>query len=360
MKCPQCGSECPDNALFCTECGTALPAAPADAPQQPSAPQPAETQTEPAGCPQPAATPQPADEVAQPAAASPQPESAPGQQPVPPAGQPQAPYGQPIYNQASSAPWYGKTWVIVLFLLFFWPVGIVLMWLKSCTWSKVVKVVVSVILGLCVVSYVFMVIAMFNAFSQASNDIARSDTTITAPSAPKSSLPDAGSNSKSAPDTSKGTPAPSTGTLDNSRLKDAKDNPTVYALINIDGSDLDGLLQSCGLKFDRQWQGWINDDMSRSVDLYDSNTDNVSFDTIKSLSSTELLASGDFFVTCGSSYDSLDSFASSVVNTDTQSVVFRSDDGSTRIYEVTDLDGNVYNALVSGVAGSYSFMITRG
>ena len=39
--------------------------------------------------------------------------------------------------------WYQKTWVIVLFLIFFWPVGIFLTW-KFSTWTKNTKIAVSV------------------------------------------------------------------------------------------------------------------------------------------------------------------------------------------------------------------------
>ncbi len=348
MKCPQCGSECPNSALFCTECGTALPAAPVDDSQPMSAPQPAETQPEPEAPAQPAAAPQPAAPVAQPVAAPPQPVDAAHQQASPPTGQPQAPYGQPIYEQASNTPWYGKTWVVVLFLLFFWPIGVVLMWLKSCRWSKVAKIVISAIVGISVICYISLGVTMFSSLASLgqSSGNARLDPAITAPSTPKD-------------DSRNNAPAPSAGTLDSSRLKDAKGNPTVYALINIDGSDLDPLLQSCDLRFDKQWEGWIGEDMSRTVDLYDSSTNDVSLDTIGTLSSTELLQRGDFFVTCGESYDSIDSFASSVVNTDSQKISYRSDGESTIIYEVTDLDGNKYSVLVSESLGSYSYMITQ-
>ena len=42
--------------------------------------------------------------------------------------------------------WYGKTWVIVLFLLLFWPVGIALMWAKSCKWDLATKLAVTIFL----------------------------------------------------------------------------------------------------------------------------------------------------------------------------------------------------------------------
>ncbi len=66
---------------------------------------------------------------------------------------PQAvPYSGNSYQNTSSSytaekPWYAKTFVIVLFLLFIWPVGVILMW-KQADWAKGAKIAVSIIIGL--------------------------------------------------------------------------------------------------------------------------------------------------------------------------------------------------------------------
>ena len=51
--------------------------------------------------------------------------------------------------------WYNKTWVIILFLIFFFPVGLILMWNKGCKWKTPVKVIVSALIGILFVSSLF-------------------------------------------------------------------------------------------------------------------------------------------------------------------------------------------------------------
>ena len=46
--------------------------------------------------------------------------------------------------------WYKQTWAIVLLLIFFFPVGIFLMW-KYSTWKQGVKIAISVVFGLFVI-----------------------------------------------------------------------------------------------------------------------------------------------------------------------------------------------------------------
>ena len=41
-------------------------------------------------------------------------------------------------------PWYGRTWVIVLLLVLFWPAGIALMWARSCKWELAAKLAVTI------------------------------------------------------------------------------------------------------------------------------------------------------------------------------------------------------------------------
>jgi len=44
--------------------------------------------------------------------------------------------------------WYQKTWVIILFLFFFAPVGIILMWLCKKKWNKNLKIILSAIFAI--------------------------------------------------------------------------------------------------------------------------------------------------------------------------------------------------------------------
>ena len=46
--------------------------------------------------------------------------------------------------------WYEKSLAIILFLIFFFPVGLFLMW-KYSKWNKVAKIVISILLGLIVI-----------------------------------------------------------------------------------------------------------------------------------------------------------------------------------------------------------------
>lgn len=41
--------------------------------------------------------------------------------------------------------WYTKSWVIILFIVFLWPVGLFLMWRYRKNWSKVAKVIITVL-----------------------------------------------------------------------------------------------------------------------------------------------------------------------------------------------------------------------
>lgn len=46
--------------------------------------------------------------------------------------------------------WHEKTWVIVLFLILFFPVGLVLVWKKK-EWGSKRKVIITAIVGVCIV-----------------------------------------------------------------------------------------------------------------------------------------------------------------------------------------------------------------
>lgn len=66
--------------------------------------------------------------------------------------------------------WYEKNLSIILFLIFFFPVGLFLMW-KYSRWNKVIKIVISIFFGIAVVS---------NMGSNETNKVAitKTDTTI--------------------------------------------------------------------------------------------------------------------------------------------------------------------------------------
>ena len=46
--------------------------------------------------------------------------------------------------------WYQKSWVVILFLVFIWPVGLFLMWKYKKNWTKVAKIIITVLIALCV------------------------------------------------------------------------------------------------------------------------------------------------------------------------------------------------------------------
>jgi glucan phosphoethanolaminetransferase (alkaline phosphatase superfamily) len=68
-------------------------------------------------------------------------------------------------QEGAGAPkkWYGETLWVVLFLLVIWPVGLVLMWLKTCTWPTIVKVVVTIVLVVFLVVWYNMVSATMSS-----------------------------------------------------------------------------------------------------------------------------------------------------------------------------------------------------
>ena len=62
--------------------------------------------------------------------------------------QKQVNYGYSNQYYPPAEKWYQKTWVIILFLLFFCPVGIFLMWRYKKNWGKFTKIVVTVLSAL--------------------------------------------------------------------------------------------------------------------------------------------------------------------------------------------------------------------
>ncbi|KRG13618.1 hypothetical protein ACA29_07965 [Lederbergia galactosidilytica] len=74
--------------------------------------------------------------------------------------------------EATGKKWYEQTWVIVLFLIFFWPVGLFFMW-KFADWKKSAKTIVTVVISVYILFCIGMVILFsvlgFAALSEQSN-----------------------------------------------------------------------------------------------------------------------------------------------------------------------------------------------
>lgn len=47
-------------------------------------------------------------------------------------------------NNREPNSWYTKSWVVILFIIFFWPVGLFLMWKYKKTWNRIAKIIISV------------------------------------------------------------------------------------------------------------------------------------------------------------------------------------------------------------------------
>src|SRR5699024_671684 len=56
--------------------------------------------------------------------------------------------------------WYEQTWVIVLFLIFFFPVGLFLMW-RYAKWPTVVKIIVTVGIAILFIFFIFIAFLAF-------------------------------------------------------------------------------------------------------------------------------------------------------------------------------------------------------
>ncbi len=163
MNCPNCGTRNDPAALYCTNCGYAL-REPANSAhnskytnentgfRQTSAQNPGQQPPPPAGY-NPYYTGNAQQTQPPPAYGNYQqpPAGGYGQQPLPYGQQPygQPPYGQQPYGQPYPPvkKWYEKSWVIILFLIFFWPVGVFLMW-RYAPWSKLAKIIITVVLVL--------------------------------------------------------------------------------------------------------------------------------------------------------------------------------------------------------------------
>lgn len=123
MKCKNCGMEFEGN--FCPNCGT------------PSTPPATEE-------------PQPLNENNE-SSSDGQPHAATNNGPSPNDQQDYSYVQLPNYQMTQQKEkWYQKSWVVVLFLLFIWPVGLFLMWKYKRNWTKIAKIIITVLIALCV------------------------------------------------------------------------------------------------------------------------------------------------------------------------------------------------------------------
>lgn len=88
----------------------------------------------------------------------------------------------PIPHQKEK--WYQKSWVVILFLLFIWPVGLFLMWKYKNNWTKIAKIIITILVVLCV---------LYSCSSMADTDIS------TSPKQPAISEDSSNSNASEAP-----------------------------------------------------------------------------------------------------------------------------------------------------------------
>lgn len=127
-------------------------------------------------------------------------------------------------------PWYGKTWVIVLALLLFWPLGLFLMWKRTCTWSRVVKIVVTILFAL----------AFLGSLGDATDTVDLSSTL-----------------------SSNETLAASSSYID------AYDNVSVCALLDVKGSQLEDLFEDAGYSWSDSYNGWLRSSDGAALAVYD-------------------------------------------------------------------------------------------
>lgn len=92
---------------------------------------------------------------------------------------------QPNTKQANDTPpkekWYKKTWFTVVMLIFFWPVGLVLMWVNK-KFNMVVRVIISVICG-------FILVGIITNPTSTKTTATTSSTTQTTASQPSAAAP---------------------------------------------------------------------------------------------------------------------------------------------------------------------------
>lgn len=284
MICPNCGQE--SSGKFCPQCGSPLEQeqvqvqtepiqaqetqeVPADA--APTEPIVAESASETTQAAQPGDSQGVYGEPVQSQYAQPEPQQSPYGQPETQQAQQaqQTPYGQaqPVYGatpqgmppQPETQPWYGKTWVIVLFLLLFWPVGIVLMWLKSCKWAKGAKIGVTVALAVLLIGSISISVMAFN---QVMNAVQNTPTRSSSVSRPSSTSKSSNASSSSSKGSSASSSTKSGSSQSNSAITadciDSSGNPSLYAISQLDGKALEDLLENhIGYAWNSAESGWV-------------------------------------------------------------------------------------------------------
>lgn len=182
----------------------------------------------------------------------------------------------------------------MLFLLFFWPVGIVLMWMKSCTWSKAVKAIVSVVLVALIAWNVSVVLNTLNSVNSAITSSSSPSVVDRLDNGSQSGSSSSGSNSGSSGSSSGSSGSGSSSSSDSGlsaagkipagvnavNLTDDKGNITAYALINLDGNQLLALASDQGMTYNTIYEGWLSKDSTSTLDgetPYDSWLDESAF-----------------------------------------------------------------------------------
>ena len=73
--------------------------------------------------------------------------------------------------------WYQKTWVIILLLIFFFPVGVFFLWKEKKSWKKQIKIALSVVMGVWFLGSVGTVFSDSNTENVVSNKTIESKVT---------------------------------------------------------------------------------------------------------------------------------------------------------------------------------------
>ncbi|NPD31110.1 hypothetical protein HLV37_04440 [Eggerthellaceae bacterium zg-1084] len=249
----------PQGTLFCSECGTALPSQPV-----------ALNDTDGA-----AAAPEPAPEA--PTAAT---SAADAPAPSGPAS-----FGPPPVD-SDNQPFYGKTPVVILALIFFPLIGIILMWLKSCRWAKGAKIAVSVVYGILTVAWIAFVIFAFSfALSVGSTSSSGLNSSYGSNAGDSSSAIESPSNGSQNNAGADGKDAP----IDRARLTASNGQISAYALAKLNGEQLVRLAEERGLTYDAELGGWTADNgLSLTVLNPNNSLDAIPADKLRGMSRSEL------------------------------------------------------------------------
>ena len=142
MKCPNCGTENPDGARFCKNCGYQL--------QSGTTPPP------------------PPGEMHQP---PPPPQSQPAPPPPPPSGGTQQPYTQPTAQPTSGEKeswWNSLIFCLLLSIFCCWPLGVILYWMNPVASKKSKIIFTAVFVALFLLGLLVWFILMLKTGSRAS------------------------------------------------------------------------------------------------------------------------------------------------------------------------------------------------